>query len=525
MPARKEKKQPRIKNYTEHKVKNEEGKWEVHRKPIYDEAEDLFEPLKHFYSFHEFDGKRHVLGKSDPRLIISTAEQMIARLRALGYSVDFSMHKGAITKAEYRSMVLERAQIIERFSDMTEMQKDPKTHYPSSVPKPESNGTFKFALSLLTVVSEKDRYRMAAALLSGFMPRAFDGEKPLFSVLAEAKSSGKTSAVRRMVRICSNEYPIELDGNGEHDNSAQGGIPNMMRKYALYDNLQYLKKEQMKEITTNVTQSYVRAWAFGASRSRVPNNKTYFATFNTTESIDSDVLNRIVSIRMKDGRDMSPEEKASIITYLNKMYEERHKVQSDIMYIISTCGVDFNNPEKQITELGLTVSLHPKAAHWSRCMAIMLHSVYPEIKAFDFGIDEQDMGLDSVTHELEEFFIGLLDSHGGQCVRMSYKELHERISDESEYGRNSRVGSNTKSMNGHFERHAGSMKRVRVRKTPKPYWNQAGHGTVRGWDIWLAEVEGKVDFENMPQFGTPLTILPNPGSRAEKVDKIMGSGL
>jgi hypothetical protein len=129
------------------------------------------------------------------------------------------------------------------------------------------------------------------------------------------------------------------------------------------------------------------------SHSRIKNGKTYWCTFNSHEAMNTDILNRMVLIRMKDGREVSPEEKNRISEALIEMESQREEILADILWHLQSVNYALEVPVKK----------HPKFPRWSIQMAKMLSSVFPEVKEFDFSLSDDDQEFADDRMLLEEF--------------------------------------------------------------------------------------------------------------------------
>lgn len=402
-----------ISNYTEVKVKDEEGNEKPKKVAITKDHRGLIFPTSHFIAYKEEEGKTYLLDAGDPRSIIDGSDGYYAKLFVKGFTIDFRRMPGAITLSQHMRVTASKAKTVNRFSILPELVSDDKTEYLTDANfrpyKPKNTGAFKELLSLYTLETEEYRHRLAAGVLSGFMPRAFDGKRPMTIVLANTKSSGKTTMVRSLIDIVQGESGIELVGD-DSDESQHGGIGNMAKRYAIYDNLQYMTEKEFLKITRGVTDSIVKSWTFGRSHARVPNNKAYFATFNSDESVNNDILNRVISVRMLDASLVDDNKRKYIDAQLAYHKKNRQAVIEDILYYIDKAKglINWDSPHLVCEELGLDVVGYRKSQEWSSAMSVILHQIWPDVTHFDFGINDEDRKLDHATSALEEVIEDLL---------------------------------------------------------------------------------------------------------------------
>lgn len=364
---------------------------------LLDNPEDFDDALDYFISFEDQSGKRFFSSKTRPEYFLSNPTEF--KVQIMDKEIFFDFKPSGVTVAEYMEWIKEHCQTITRFSITDEVSKDNKTFYLNKKIEPKKTDYFRGMLDIMTFKTIKDRYRFAAGLVSGFLGSEFDGQKPLFAVMADSKSSGKTAAVRTGIKLVQGADTIEFTGDENRDETQIGGVRDLGKKFVLYDNLQYINKKQLLNITTTVTDKYIPAWFFGISHARVKNNKTYFATFNSEESINDDVLNRIVTINMKDGRDTTDDEKLKIGKYIDALYSKKKEMQQDIAYILANIDLKTQVPYKA----------HTKFVKWSEIMAKILGPIFPEIKEFDFSLSKEDKEISHDSVAFDEFIQELLE--------------------------------------------------------------------------------------------------------------------
>ncbi len=403
-----------IKNYVEEEVDvvRKDGSKSTYinylSKLVY--SPDMDDPAKLFSSFSDASGKKYLFENSRPSYFLENADEFHTRLLANKYCTDFT--KGQeITPSRYMKHIRDISKSYERFSVVPEKDGKSDTLYDACNIKPEKNGWFIKMLETMTFETEEDRYKFAAGIISMFMNSLFDGKKPLISVIAPSKSSGKTEAVRASIQIVQGQGPLEFKGD-DKDEQQISGLLSLKNKAILYDNLQYITHKQLLNITTTVTDQYIPAWFMHLSHCRVKNNKTFFATFNSENFVNDDVLNRVVVVRMKDGRDTTKERKAEISKLMDGFLLNREKVVADILYYLSL-------QPKQVA-----VKRHVKFAKWSEVVSGILGNIFPNVVEFDFSISKEDEELSEDMNMINDFIEEILD--GGNSKFVPYAELLER---------------------------------------------------------------------------------------------------
>jgi hypothetical protein len=370
-----------------------------------DEAKDLF------CSFIDGSGKRFLFLRDDPETFISSADDFYVHVMNNGYTLDFKATTN-ITERKYMTWIRETNNPYRRFSYLPELKDNKDTIFITENIKPENNGWFRKVMGLITVEEKKDEYRLAAGLLSAFLDSRFDGEKPLFSVIAQTKSSGKSQAVRSLTYIIQGLQNIEF--NGRDDDQQISGIRSLANKYVLYDNLQYTTNSQMLNITKTVTDVEIPAWFMNISHSRVRNNKTYFATFNDENAFNDDILNRILSIRMKDTYSVTSDDKNKIAKSLDVIKKNRDRVLADVLYHIQ----HIDDLQSQHTYIA-----PPKFPKWAETISQILSTFYPEIEEFDFSLSSGDKELSTETTMMKEFLEDLFIGSTGNIIFKTNEEV------------------------------------------------------------------------------------------------------
>ena len=399
-----------IQNYYEKQIKTtgKNGAITTYTKeyPYIEFTKDMDEAKDLFCSFIDGSGKRFLFLRDDPETFISSADDFYVHMMNNGYTLDFKATTN-ITERKYMTWIRETNNPYRRFSYLPELKDNKDTIFITENIKPENNGWFRKVMGLITVEEKKDEYRLAAGLLSAFLDSRFDGEKPLFSVIAQTKSSGKSQAVRSLTYIIQGLQNIEF--NGRDDDQQISGIRSLANKYVLYDNLQYTTNSQMLNITKTVTDVEIPAWFMNISHSRVRNNKTYFATFNDENAFNDDILNRILSIRMKDTYSVTSDDKNKIAKSLDVIKKNRDRVLADVLYHIQ----HIDDLQSQHTYIA-----PPKFPKWAETISQILSTFYPEIEEFDFGLSNGDKELSTETTMMKEFIEELfIDAHSNTIFR------------------------------------------------------------------------------------------------------------
>lgn len=366
------------------------------REPYIDFTPDMEKPKDCFFSFLDGSGKRFLFEAEKPDSFISSSDEFYVACNKNGYVLDF--HGGQpITEKKYMTWVKQTLKPFTRFSMLPEIRDNHDTVFTHGSIEPQNNGWFRKMLNILTVDSEKDRYRFAAGLLSAFMDSRFDARKPLFSVIAQTKSSGKTTAVESLINIIQGEGPLKF--TGDKDEKQVSGVKALSNKFVLYDNLQNTSRQQMLSITRNITSETIPAWFMNISHSHVKNNKVFWATFNDDNSFNDDIIERILTIKMKPSGQISDEERMDISKKLQVFRKNRKKVLADILYILQgneTKESHFKPP----TKFGL----------WAEKIVEYLSIVFPEIDEFDLSLSDEDRELSQESTMMKEFIESLFEN-------------------------------------------------------------------------------------------------------------------
>jgi len=389
-----------IRNYTTErkvvKTKNGKRKTKV-MKIALDYTTEMEEPKKLFAAFIDGSGKRYLFKKNGNYFLNDTA-QMDFILKSNGYLLDFNCPNASVTEKKLMVFYTEKCDGYERLSMVPEIERKQDTLYRCEDIKPKQNGSFMNLVKAFTLKSERDRYRFVSGLISPFLNSDFDGEKPLFAVMADYKSSGKTDIVRKSHLIIHGVSPLEYRGV-ESDQKQLCGIQAFLNPNVLYDNIQDISKADMLNITTTVTDKYLPSHVMFQSHSRVRNNKTFWCTFNSEESVNDDVLNRILPIWMRDGREVSLEDKTRISSLLDFAYKNRNKIVADLLYHLNQVDWSKDIPSKK----------HPKFGKWCKEIAKPLAYFFPTVKEFDFSITEEDKSMSTDHCMMTEFLEEILD--------------------------------------------------------------------------------------------------------------------
>ena len=414
-----------IRNYVT--VTSPSGK--TYKEYVKDITDEMAMPLADFYSFENVEGKK-ILYSEDSNREVSKPDPLWVQLRNHDYIMDFM--PGGLSEGKYLEYLKEHSKTFNRFSLLPEITPDRKTRYLSKKLKGSKTGEFRKLVELFTLESEKDQYRLAAGFLSGFLGRKFDGDKPLFSLMANSPSSGKTTVVRKGVNILQDEYPISFNGVKE-DEEAIGSHLGMANKFAIYDNIEFPTYKQCTHIEKVLTDKNIKSWIMHITHGFVPNNKTYFATFNNDQSLVRDMLERALVIRMRDAKDITDKERHMINTGLDLAYHNRHGILQDI----------YGHLEEVDWGVSVAYKPHQKFTYWSAEMAKVLKVFWPEIEVFDFSLSKEDKKIDTdmetLLEMLEEILIGSDDEFVPNSV------VHEKFRDH--FGYNHRYAGNVVAMN------------------------------------------------------------------------------
>jgi len=370
--------------------------------PLYDFSEDMRAPFPYLYAFLDSAGQRYLLDAQNPSRWFKSLTEMQPWLSEKGLLLDF---KGGnpIVKEAFFGFLKENAPTISRFSLLPESESDPSTLYLGKgvfYPDPavcEPNGWFRKLMATFTTATRKDEIRLAAALLTAFLPRCFDGRKPLFGLVAPSRSAGKTTVVDMASRILQGQSPLMMEG-ASLDDRAINGLPGLANRMVLVDNLVQPSTATLTHLSRMITDPTRPAWFFREAHLRVPNNKVYFATYNSEECFNTDLIARQVIIRLK-GKDVLTAEEHARIMYTLDDFEKNHR-QDIITDILA--GINAYNRRKAEVPT-YTVNAPEKFPQWGKEISALVSIFYPEEACFDFGLSEADQMLDSETRQNQSF--------------------------------------------------------------------------------------------------------------------------
>jgi 5S rRNA maturation endonuclease (ribonuclease M5) len=422
---------------------------------------EMRKPIKELYCFENSEGKRLLYSEQKNREIDSP-EQLWVALFDCGYVLDFSL--GGLSERKYLEYVREHSKTYNRISNLYEVEGDKQTRYLQAEIGPEKSNVFRQFMSVFTVESEKDEYRLAAGLLSAFLNREFDGDKPLFALIANNPSSGKTSAARWGVRVIQGQYPVDFDGVKE-DEEALGSHLMIANKFALYDNIEFPTSKQFTTMERVLTNKHIKSWIMHVSHGYVPNNKTYFATFNNDQALRRDLLERALIIRMKDGRDVPYGKKIRVSSGLETCFEGRDHILADIYAHLKEVEWEKEFPYRS----------HPKFTKWSREMAKILHVFYPEVTEFDFSLTEEDRDIDMDLSVLKEMLSDMTERDDD--VFLPNNEM--LIEFKNFFGERHPYAGNTIAMSRKLSGMSKSLDRFVLEKTKRKFEGRE----TRGWVI------------------------------------------
>lgn len=395
-----------IKNYS-----TEEG-------TLFEISEPMKLPLKYLYVYENQQGQKLMF--TDNGYPISSPAKLRVGLQEYGFLIDFSDKKG-ISKGEYIEYLKNKARIYDRFSCMSEINPDNKTQYSHQKIEPKHTGKLREFLDTCTFETLKDQYRYCAGLLTPFLGRIIDGLSPLFSSMAITTSSGKTTVCRIGMQIVQGLPAIELIADRTTDSNAIGSKECLSKRFCFYDNLENLTPKEMKTITKYLTDLYVCAHFMFWSHSRARNNKVYFCSFNNTLGLTKDLLERMLIIRMQDGRDVNADQKRDIDLAFQKFVSNRREVMRDIYYYLSR--VDWKVPIQKNKYIP-----HPKYTLWSQKITKILEVVYPEVEVFDYSLSEEDKQMDDDLYMFNLLLDDIMRKVTGK-IFISNKEIRELYKD------------------------------------------------------------------------------------------------
>jgi hypothetical protein len=359
--------------------------------PIHHCTPYMLKPVEHLLCFSTAGGQQKLLiERQNPESIISSFTLLPAVMAEHGITFAFTGKGTALTKSEYFEFLKKEAEQVDRFSIVPEAVVDAKTYYFAQDVKPRKTGAFRELMGLITTSTVKDSYRLAAGLLSAFLGRSFDGEKPAFGVVADSNTSGKTTAVVKAVKAIVGLEPIKFEGDPSKDEMAMGSIQAFSNPYAIIDNITSPKPSTLTSIARLITDRSHAAWLFGVSHTAVPNNKTIFLTFNKDESINDDVLARIVSVTMEG--DITNEERIRITEAMGALLARREDVLADILY----CFQNAQPTDKPVTA-------QKKYPRWAKAILPYVNYFYPEVDCFEFDLNDEERTLSADYDYWTEF--------------------------------------------------------------------------------------------------------------------------
>jgi hypothetical protein len=151
----------------------------------------------------------------------------------------------------------------------------------------------------------------------------------------------------------------------------------------------------------------------------VRNTKTYFASFNSETGLNTDVLERALVVRMKDGRDIPSEQKINISKLLREMAHHRDEIIADILYYFGK--IDWATPpaKKYIA--------HQKCASWSETMTKILEVIYPEIDEFDYSLSDEDRAIDDDLSHLNELLDDIMVDEAKDWKFITNREMTDKF--------------------------------------------------------------------------------------------------
>jgi len=419
-----------IRNY--YRADNEdgtEGKGKIPYTNLKQQNPDAFIPLKFMSALQDSSGKRFLFSNKNPDLFVNKFSQLPALVAE--HSIGFDFIQATIGKAEYLEYLNTDAKTYTRFSCVPETKQNADTFFLPFEIEPHKNGYFRKLLDTLQFADDKYRYRFATLFLSAFLPSNFDGKKPLFSLLSSIHGSGKTTTATAAVKIITGKEPIRFEGKDE-DAQQINGVSAFANKFVLYDNIQSARAEQLRKIAEQATSDTIASWLFGASHSRVRNNKSFIMTMNTTESVSPDVKDRMLTVRLKQWGDTQADktERYKVIEALNYAVENREHILADIMAVLfgEKEQNDDDDIERIIDEIDKEKNTklipHSRFLEWSKTVFPYLCKLFPEVECFDLSLQEEDENLNTEYTAWQDVFEQLLDDTTTDSWHFSTQEIY-----------------------------------------------------------------------------------------------------
>jgi hypothetical protein len=421
-------------------------------KPLTGYSTEMAETIRLFYTFMTQEGERILFWKKDDKTPIKDVEDLRYAIVDEGYQWRFRQQDiSTSSRADYLKYLKRKAEIYTRFSALPEIERDPKTRYTCEIPKGmQGNGSFLRLLQHFTVKRDdrdlKNEYRLAAGFLSPFLGKQFDGKQPLFAIIADDPSSGKSSVVMDAVPIIQNgERELSFSVNDQDNKKALSSVIQFANRYALFDNLTSYKQSEKDVITHCITDRDIASWIMYTSHGRVPNNKTYFATFNRWFNFGEDIMERSLVIRMEQKKKVTEEQRRNLNRLIDSLTTE--EIMEDIWFNLKR--VDWNTEVPHIR--------HQKNDRWSRAMAKVLHQLYPKVKEFDFALSDEDIELDmrivKIGELIDTMYRRYVSKPGGQVAipnRKIYEEWENLYPTDYFAGHQKMLTSKIKSISDKF---------------------------------------------------------------------------
>ncbi len=384
-----------------------------------DYTDDMKAPLPFLMAFQDSSGHRYLMDSNDPSTFFKNLNQMHPWLSNKGFLLEFKSGM-PITELKYFEFLKMNAKTINRFSCVPEIVQDPQTFYLGNCQDRfegdacQFTGEFRKLMSTFTTASIKDEYRLAAALLSPFLTRYYDGKRPLFGIVAPSRSAGKTTVAEYASHIVQGFMPLNMEGDGK-DDAIVNGIPGLSNRFALFDNIVKPNPQKLTRISRSITDPTIKAWFFLQAHLKAPNNKVYLATFNTEESINEDLLARLVVIRMKDRGLMKEGDGAEVMKKLEELLKAREGVLADIFAGLKLLAERGDESHTQV--------VHPavKFEAWSYQISKLLSIFYPEVDCFDFSLSQEDKSFDSEMSNFQGFVDYLYERFSPSLESEKYK--------------------------------------------------------------------------------------------------------
>jgi len=376
------------------------------------DKESMFDPLDpFFYRYRDFQGNKILFSEKND--IIQSVASFVSGVLDNNISFDF---KGNIIKTAFIFEHMKKhGKTYNRFSNTKEKILDQNTRYfyDKSI-KPENNGALLEALNEITFESAQDRYKFCAAIFSAFLGVDSDGSIPLFSIVADNASSGKTTIANMLSQIVQGTSTIELDRN-ETDKQKIGSIFDIANRFILYDNLENMPKKEQTDLSKRTTSKSIPSHFMFSSHGDSVNNKVHIATFNKKPLFDSDLLERAVIIRLIGSPKHNEAERTNIEWKIKKMKNKRKEILANILYFLDKAEWSTKNFESIKNSSHI---LQAKQKAWSQKIIAILENIW-EGEIFNFGYT------DEISYAFNQDFKDITDLFEQIFSHKEYKHMNK----------------------------------------------------------------------------------------------------